>query len=1562
MFDKYFTFLLFSISIILISKSFCNAQGSDSWKIPQEAPLLTKWAKDVSPQNSLPEYPRPQMVRHDWMNLNGLWQYSVAKEGEKPPIGKNLKGTILVPYPIESALSGVMKTADRLWYRRTFKIPEEWNDKRIILHFGAVDWETEIYINGKKIGEHRGGYDPFSFEITSSLMKGKEQELVVGVFDPTDAGDQPRGKQVRNPHGIWYTPTTGIWQTVWLEPVPDHYIYDLIITPNVDEKSLKLKVITKDTDEIRATAFIGQRIVATCEGKSGSDLSLPLDTVILWSPSNPFLYDLKIELIHNGKVHDEVASYFGMRKIHIRKDALGIRRIMLNNKFLMQVGLLDQGFWPDGIYTAPTDEALKYDIEITKKLGFNMTRKHVKVEPERWYYWADKLGLLVWQDMPSGNNKTPESKKHFEKELEHLIQTHKNHPSIIMWVVFNEGWGQFETERLTEWVKDLDPTRLVNNASGWTDKNAGDVMDIHNYPKPLSPKAEPKRAIVLGEFGGLGLAIPNHTWKKEHWGYKGMQDNEQLTSTYETFLKKVYEYKDNPGLSAAVYTQITDVEVECNGLLTYDRAIIKPDLNRISLANQGDFSKLPPEPYQKVFLPTSRDNGQKWRYTFEPPEGNWQNPEYDDSHWKTGVGGFGNKGTPGSVVRTEWLSENIWLRQECVLKSIPEKGLYLFVHHDEDAEVYLNGVLALRVEGWTSDYEQYEIFPEAKKALKPGKNVIAIHCKQTDGGQYIDAGIVHLIDPETIIKSDQKYPVFMGNISIIKEITAKNYGSLYTGNRYPLVPSPFMKLPIGSIKPRGWLRNMLELEKNGMTGKLKEISPWLNWEKSAWANKQGEGERGWEELPYWLKGYGDLGYILNDKEIINEARKWIEMTFESQTPDGWFGPRSLQTSLQGQPDLWPHMVMLNVLQSYYEYSNDNRVINLMTEYFRWQNKLPANSFGAGYWPKLRMGDNIESVHWLYNRTGEKWLLDLSKKMHENMARWDEDVINGHNVNIAQGFREPAVYYVQSSNIRDLQAAERNYRRVKGIYGQFPGGGFASDENCRFGFTDPRQGFETCGFVEFMHSFELLTKISGNPIWSDRCEEIAFNSLPAAMTPDLKGLHYLTCANQIQLDKGNKAPAVENGGTMFSYSPFEVYRCCQHNVSHGWPYYAEELWLATSDNGLCASLYAASEVNAKVGDGTAVKIIEETNYPFSETIKFKISTKKNVEFPLYLRIPGWCDDPALLINKESVNIGALPSSYIKITRTWADGDEIELQLKMKVSVHVWKDNKNAVSVNYGPLTFSLKISERWVQYGQNKKLPEWEVFPTSPWNYGLIIDETNPSKSFDVVRKDGPLPSQPFTPENSPILIKAQGRKIPAWQMDHLGLVGLLQESPAFSDEPIETLTLIPMGATRLRISSFPTVSNSQEANKWTVPSKPKAIEHEISYSYLYKYDFKEAVADGIEPVSSNDERIPRFTWWNHRGTTEWVQYDFPSQIRVSSVSVYWYDDTGDGECRVPKSWQLFYRKDDSWIAVSAETEFGTEVDRYNVVKFKPIETNSLKLEVQLQPNFSAGILEWKIGE
>jgi hypothetical protein len=796
------------------------------------------------------------------------------------------------------------------------------------------------------------------------------------------------------------------------------------------------------------------------------------------------------------------------------------------------------------------------------------------------------------------------------------------------------------------------------------------------------------------------------------------------------------------------------------------------------------------------------------------------------------------------------------------------------------------------------------------------------------------------------------------DVKVVSTPAASSSQPLYTGNREPLLPSPLVKLPIGSIIPKGWVRHQLELEAQGMTGRLSEVSPWLKFEGSAWSDPQGQGKNGWEELPYWLKGYGDLGYVLNDPEIIKAARKWIDAVLASQQADGWFGPIANKTGLEGKPDLWPHMVMCNVLQSFYEFTGDERVLPFLTRYFKWLSTQPDKNFGAGYWPRIRFGDNIETLYWLYNRTDEAWMLELAKRIHDNMEPWTTGVHNWHNVNLAQGFREPGVFYLQGREESFLRAAENNYQTIMGPYGQFPGGGFAGDENCRPGYTDPRQGFETCGIVEFMHSFEMLTKISGNPLWADRCEDIAVNSLPASLTPDWKGLHYLTGANQVQLDKGNKSPAIQNGGTMFSYSAFERYRCCQHNVSHGWPYYAEELWLATADRGLCASLYAASEVTAKVGTGANVKVVEEADYPFGDTVTLKFSAAQPVKFPLYLRIPRWCEAASMKINGKAVRVAAKPLSYVVLEREWKDGDTVSLRLPMEVRVQKWEKNQSAVSVSYGVLTFSLKIGERWQRCGGTDAWPEMEVFPTTPWNYGLAISEKNPAKSFKVVKwGGGPLPAQPFTPATAPIELRVPAKQIPEWKPDSLGLVGKLQASPVKSDQPIETVTLIPMGGARLRVTSFPVIGQGPDAHTWAA-AKPLPV----SASHCFENDTVAVLVKPQQPKSSNDQSIPRFTWWDHRGTAEWVEYNFDKPRKVSAVEVYWFDDTGVGGCRVPQSWKVLRKQGGNWKAVEGASGFETKLDANNRASFTPTETLGLRIEAQLQPEFSGGILSLKIIE
>jgi len=739
--------------LILAVPAWARADETGAWH-PGKAPLMTRWAAEVGPTNALPEYPRPQLVRVDWLNLNGLWDYAITPDSaDKPP---PFAGKILVPFPVESALSGVMTNFDersKLWYHRNITAPPSWRARRVRLHFGAVDWHCQVWVNGRAIGQHQGGYDAFTFDITDALRWNGGEEILVSVTDPTE-GDQPRGKQSRKPEGIFYTSNSGIWQTVWLEPVAELCIDRLKTTPDVAAKSLRLWAAVdsfSDTLRVKAVASADGKVVASVTGLANAEIILSLPNPHLWSPDDPFLYDLAVTLQDGDKIVDSVSSYFGMRKIALRKDEQGFTRMALNDRSVFEIGTLDQGFWPEGIYTAPTDAALRSDIEFLKKCGFNLTRKHVKVEPDRWYYWCDKLGLLVWQDMPSGNNATADGRRDFENELLRMVNGLQNHPCIVVWVLFNEGWGQYDAEPLSTWLKELDPSRLVDDASGWTDMHAGDLIDMHSYPGPDAPVSEPHRAAVLGEFGGLGLAVPGHSWSTLAWGYVKLPDGKELASRYAQTLKHVWRLHALRGLSAAVYTQTTDVETECNGLQTYDRAAAKIDPAVVLAANQDGFSGTP----MKVILADGLFGRTNWKYTTEKPADAWYEPGFDASAWKEGTAGFGTAGTPGIFLNTTWDTSDIWARREFTLKAEDLPGIKLQVFHDEDAEIYLNGVLAAKVFGFITDYDDFEISKEAAAALKPGRNTIAVHCHQTSGGQGIDVGI---LSPQ-----DAKKPASSGN-------------------------------------------------------------------------------------------------------------------------------------------------------------------------------------------------------------------------------------------------------------------------------------------------------------------------------------------------------------------------------------------------------------------------------------------------------------------------------------------------------------------------------------------------------------------------------------------------------------------------------------------------------------------------------------------------------------------------------------------------------------------------------------------------------------------------------
>ena len=745
----FFCHLFVFLSVLLI-----HSKVSADWK-PMPGPIMTQWAADVDPANPLPEYPRPQLVRENWVNLNGLRDYAVTRVDDPQPT--EFEGQILVPFCIESALSGVKRKFtrdDRLWYSREFDAPEVADNERLRLNFGAVDYEATVLINGKEVGKHKGGYDAFSFDITDVLQPGKNT-LVVSVLD---AQNGPKGKQnvgaFDNPRFIFYTATSGIWQTVWLETVPANHVSGLKITPNIDNGTVSV-VVNADAGMASVEVKDGETVVSQAQGEAGAAIVLNVPDAKQWSPESPFLYDLQITL-----GDDHVSSYFGMRKISMAKDETGQLRPMLNNKSVFMAGPLDQGYWPDGIYTAPTDEALKSDLEITKKFGFNTTRKHVKIEPARWYYWCDKLGLLVWQDMPNGSagkdargfrDGVPDSKMkadQFELEMREMIREHYNHPSIVMWVIFNEAWGQYDTPRLNDMARTEDSTRLLNSGSGWfLPPDCGDVTDKHAYKKAVPVGPDESRIGVLGEFGGLGYVVPGHLWvadQAESSVYGTAVDKRHFESMYLDLWRDVFTADREAGTSAAIYTQLTDVETEVNGLMTYDRKVIKPDL--VLFSDAVSKRQFPEKPTVNMLAPTSRDTPQEWTYTMEEPAADWFQPNATRSDWKKGMGVFGHKvHRNGSItINTQWTTRDLWLVRTFEFGDEKLKRPVLRVAYDDNAVIYINGVKAFELKkGNNSSYRDYPLPVEAAAALKPGTNTIAIHVDNAKGkdSQFIDVGI-----------------------------------------------------------------------------------------------------------------------------------------------------------------------------------------------------------------------------------------------------------------------------------------------------------------------------------------------------------------------------------------------------------------------------------------------------------------------------------------------------------------------------------------------------------------------------------------------------------------------------------------------------------------------------------------------------------------------------------------------------------------------------------------------------------------------------------------------------
>jgi len=784
-------FMLFVLAATACLAWACHAPAAEWSPVPGH--IMTPFAKDVRPDNALPEYPRPQMVRDRWQNLNGLWQYAVETlpsgtftpvlglaaaasfTDARPPDA--WQGTILVPFAIDAPLSGVghiLRPNERLWYRRTFTVPDDWRAGRVLLHFGAADWETSVYVNGRRLGQHRGGYDPFTFDVTDALRNG-ENELVVACWDATEAQCQAIGKQImpENRKGFRYQPTGGIWRTVWLEPVPATHIRSFVITTEPDTGRVLVDADVAGRAE-------GARIEADIAGGRPVTRPDPTQAVVLlkdphpWSPDDPHLYDLTVRLVVGDEVVDTVRSYVGLRKIERKRAADGFVRVHLNGKPIFQFGPLDQGYWPDGILTPPSDEAIRYDLEFLKKIGCNMVRVHVKTHPERWYYWADRLGLLVWQDMiclpKYGQTVTPAASAQWQTELERMMDALRNHPSIIMWVPFNEGWGQHDTKRIAALVAERDPTRLVDSASGWTDVGVGDTLDHHDYsfyPSIALQRYAGGRAVVLGEAGGFNMVVPGHTWhgdKKPSTTMDYTNDGGRPTVATADEMRDVFAcWTENlrclnaaAGLNAVVYTQITDVEHELNGFLTYDRRVPKTD--------PGPWGKMIRRLYCPPTLKPVAVKG-PWKYSAGAPTAGgkndtggaapvpaWATPDFGAIGWQTGRSPFASTRADGLPdVGTVTGASSYRLRRTFTLQRVPDRPA-LCIRVTRGCRIFINGHLFRNVVNQSRGPGLVQVCtiafrPGEREWLKEGENTVAVLVPAAKGPNFFDLTLVDVQEP-----------------------------------------------------------------------------------------------------------------------------------------------------------------------------------------------------------------------------------------------------------------------------------------------------------------------------------------------------------------------------------------------------------------------------------------------------------------------------------------------------------------------------------------------------------------------------------------------------------------------------------------------------------------------------------------------------------------------------------------------------------------------------------------------------------------------------------------------
>ena len=795
-------------------------------------------------------------------------------------------------------------------------------------------------------------------------------------------------------------------------------------------------------------------------------------------------------------------------------------------------------------------------------------------------------------------------------------------------------------------------------------------------------------------------------------------------------------------------------------------------------------------------------------------------------------------------------------------------------------------------------------------------------------------------------------------LTIVARPDTTQSNPFYPGNRPPLMPSPFIRLPIGTIKPQGWLRRQLELQAEGYIGHMAEVSGFLNKANNAWLRPSGIGECFWEEVPYWLRGYASMAHLLGDPKLTAEAKSWLEPSIVGQRADGYFGTEALKGDSKNAPDLMPNQNMLYAYRAYYDATGDKRVLDLMTRYFHWELGLDDRMFFNGGWGAARNSDNMDMVYWLYNRTADPKLLELGEKLMRTGDRWMNRLGGCHNVAFSQGFRKPAVFFQQNKDPKYLAQMESNYNDIYDVYGQVPGGMFGGDEFARPGHTDPQQAIETCGAVEMMFSSQILLRVTGDLKWMDRCENIAFNTLPATMTSDFRGLRYLTSPNQSNSDARSKAPTLADDGPMQVMNPRD-HHCCQHNVGFAWPSLAESLYEATPDRGLAAMIYAPCTVVARVGDGTKVTINQTTQYPFEDTVVLSMTVDKPVEFPLYLRIPSWCSKPRVNLNGKSIKCQAKGGDLLRLSRKWSTGDKVTLVFPMSIIFKRWEKNNNSLSVNRGPLTYSIKIGENYVRRNPQETSDLWPAFeikPSSPWNYGLVLDPRNPANGIEVVQKPFPKSNQPFTLADAPIELKVRAKRIPNWTENAFGVVDKLQPSPVLSNLAIEQISLVPMGCGRLRISAFPEIGEGASAKPWSKCKEP------IS-SWSEDEGIIKILTDSRDPKSSDDGSVGMFLMYGGSlfGSKQWIRMPFDAPRTVSRVKTYWWTEHYEnGGVREPASWRLFYKDGETWKPVRNLSAYGVKRDQYNEVAFEPIKTTELKIEVQFQEGRCGALIRWRV--